>query len=123
MPTTPIDLAIVVMTKRPVAGRVKTRLIRESFLDAQGAADVARAMLECTVARLLDATDSLYLAVTPDPGPHSEVDSDADSSGEETAGAYLPPTLAGRVRAAVGGQQLGHVEQGQGALPFVAVRG
>ncbi len=45
------------------------------------------------------------------------------TGGAGKAGKSQGQTLAGRVRAAVGGQQLGHVEQGQGALPFVAVRG
>jgi len=54
---------IAIFAKAPVPGRVKTRLI--PALGAEGAADLARAMLEDA----LDAAASLNLLLCTDPGP------------------------------------------------------
>jgi len=58
------DLSIIIMAKRPEPGRVKTRLI-EGGLDPRTAADIAAAMLNCTVRRWLPR-GTVWLAVTPD---------------------------------------------------------
>ena len=55
----------VIMAKRPEPGLVKTRLFGEGPFDASTAAQIAWAMLRCTVDRLA-ARVMVVLAVTPD---------------------------------------------------------
>lgn len=60
------DVAIIIFAKAPVAGRVKTRLI--PALGAEGAAELARKMLERTVEEALAAgLGTPELCVDPDP--------------------------------------------------------
>ncbi|MHC4946647.1 MAG: TIGR04282 family arsenosugar biosynthesis glycosyltransferase [Planctomycetota bacterium] len=59
------DVRAVVMAKLPRPGHVKTRLVTPGGLDAAVAAEVAAAMLACTVGRLA-AAGEVVLAVSPD---------------------------------------------------------
>ena len=61
-------ITIVVMAKWPEPGRVKSRLVQTGFVAEHGAAVIAAAMLECTVARLRCAGE-VVLAMTPHARP------------------------------------------------------
>lgn len=60
------------MAKWPEPGRVKSRLVRAGFMDETGAAAIAAAMLECTIARLRDA-GNLVVALAPGVVPPAAV--------------------------------------------------
>lgn len=57
----------VLMAKKPSPGNVKTRLITNHQINANNAADIAKAMMFCIAARLSSIfPDNLILAVSPD---------------------------------------------------------
>lgn len=58
------DVIAVVMAKRPIPGRVKTRLVSPA-ISPEMAAEIAGAMLRCMVRRL-DGFSEVILAVAPD---------------------------------------------------------
>ena len=59
------DLLAVVFTREPVPGGIKTRLLGPGGFDPETSAEIAWAMLDCTLRRLSDM-GPLVLAVTPD---------------------------------------------------------
>jgi len=76
-------ITIVIMAKRPEPGRVKLRLVRARFVDEAGAAAIAGAMLECTIARLRRAGD-VVLALTPGAEPLDAASGAASGAGLRT---------------------------------------
>lgn len=99
-------LAVVVMAKAAVPGRVKTRLIPR--LGAEGAAAVHSAMLDCVLERL----------VTHLPGRHVLAWADADDAAATPAGWETTEQGPGDL-----GHRLGHVWQavGGGRVAFFGV--
>jgi len=100
------ELTVVVMAKRPEPGHVKTRLVTAGGLDADRAAELAWAMLACTVERV-SRLGRVVLAVSPDgAGPSMAerledvaevivVDQGAGDLGDRLARVWA--TLGGRV--------------------------
>ncbi len=59
------DVTAILMAKRPRAGQVKTRLVKDGVLSADDAAQLAWEMLLCTAQRLTNISKTI-LAVSPD---------------------------------------------------------
>lgn len=59
------DITAIIMAKRPTAGQVKTRFVKDGVLSADEASQLAWEMLLCTAQRLTNISKTV-LAVTPD---------------------------------------------------------